>query len=82
MNILQNSTKTKRGGKYERFGMGIGFAIGAVMVKSNKDFSKAVDKTKKMVEEKVESGKDFVEEKIIKPKKQATKKQTSPKQAN
>ncbi len=58
-------------------GMGIGFAIGAVMIKSNKDFSKAVDKTKKMVEDKVELGKDFVEENIIKPKKQVTKKQTN-----
>ena len=59
-------------------GMGIGFAIGAAMVKSNKDFSKAVDKTKKMVEEKVEQGKDFVEDNIIKPtKKQAPKKQSN-----
>ena len=64
-------------------GMGIGFAIGAVMVKSNKDFSKAVDKTKKAVEEKVEQGKDFVEENIIKPaKKQTSKKQATKKQAN
>ena len=58
-------------------GMGIGFALGAVMVKSNKDFSKAVDKTKKMVEEKVEMGKDFVEENIVKPKKQPAKKQSN-----
>ena len=64
-------------------GVGIGFAIGAVMVKSNKDFSKAVDKTKKAVEEKVEQGKDFVEENIIKPaKKQTSKKQATKKQAN
>ena len=56
-------------------GMGIGFMVGAVMVKSNKDLSKAVEKGKDMVEEKIEQGKDFVEEKIIKPaKKPATTK--------
>ena len=53
-------------------GMGIGFMVGAVMVKSNKDLSKAVEKGKKMVEEKVEEGKDFVEENIIKPKKKTS----------
>jgi uncharacterized membrane protein YgaE (UPF0421/DUF939 family) len=61
-------------------GVGVGFALGAVMIKSNKDFSKAVDKTKKMVEEKVEMGKDFVEENIKKPKKQP--KQPTKKQSN
>ena len=56
-------------------GMGIGFMVGAVMVKSNKDLSKAVEKGKDMVEEKIEQGKDFVEQKIIKPaKKPATAK--------
>ena len=50
-------------------GMGIGFMVGAIMVKSNKDLSKAVEKGKKVVEEKVEQGKDFIEENIAKPKK-------------
>ena len=61
-------------------GVGVGFALGAIMVKSNKDFSKAVDKTKKMVEEKVEMGKEFVEDNIVKPKKQP--KQTTQKKSN
>ena len=52
-------------------GMGIGFVFGAVMVKSNKDLSKAVEKGKDMVEEKIEKGKDFVEENIIKTQKKA-----------
>ena len=59
-------------------GMGIGFMVGAIMVKSNKHLSKAVEKGKQMVEQKVEDGKDFVEEKIVKPTKKkaqtATKK--------
>ena len=54
-------------------GAGIGFAIGALMVKSNKDLSKAVEKGKKVVEEKVEQGKDFVQENIVKPGKKAVK---------
>ena len=41
-------------------GMGIGFVVGAVMVKSNKQLSKAVEKGKQMVEQKVEDGKDEV----------------------
>ena len=53
-------------------GMGLGFMVGAIMVKSNKDLSKTVDKTKQMVEEKIEMGKDFVEENIIKPTKKST----------
>ena len=48
-------------------GMGIGFVVGAIMVKSNKDLSKAVEKGKQVVEEKVEQGKEFIEEKIAKP---------------
>ena len=59
-------------------GMGIGFVVGAVMVKSNKGLSKAVEKSKQIVEDKVEEGKDFIEEKIIQPKKKVastTKKQ-------
>lgn len=54
-------------------GMGIGFVVGAVMAKSNKDVSSAVEKGKKVVEERVEDGVKFVEEKIIKPKKTASK---------
>ena len=53
-------------------GMGIGFMVGAIMVKSNKDLSKAVEKGKDMVEEKIEQGKDFIEENVIKPKKKPT----------
>ncbi|MBQ7797763.1 MAG: hypothetical protein IJ371_01415 [Clostridia bacterium] len=53
-------------------GMGIGFMVGAIMVKSNKDLSKAVEKGKKVVEEKVEESKDFIEENITKPKKQTS----------
>ena len=56
-------------------GMGIGFMVGAVMVKSNKDISKAVEKGKDMVEEKIEQGKEFIEENIAKSnKKPATTK--------
>ena len=50
-------------------GMGIGFMVGAFMVKSNKDLSKAVEKGKQVVEEKVEQGKEFIEENIAQPKK-------------
>ena len=50
-------------------GMGIGFVVGAVMVKSNKQLSKAVEKGKQMVEQKVEDGKEIIEEKIVKPAK-------------
>jgi uncharacterized membrane protein YgaE (UPF0421/DUF939 family) len=62
------------GGNMKDFliGMGIGFMIGAVMVKSNKDLSKAVEKGKQMVEEKVEQGKDFIEQKIDKPNKKSS----------
>ena len=71
MNILQNFTKTTMGGNMKEFliGMGIGFMVGAVMVKSNKDLSKAVEKGKQMVEEKIEEGKEFIEENVAKPKK-------------
>ena len=55
-------------------GMGIGFMIGAVMVKSNKDLSKAVEKGKQAVEQKVEQGKEFIEDNITKPKKQSSTK--------
>lgn len=53
-------------------GAGIGFVLGAVMAKSNRDLANAVEKGKKMVEEKVEQGKEFVEEKIVKPTKKAS----------
>lgn len=55
-------------------GMGIGFVVGAVMVKSNKGLSNAVEKGKDIVEEKVEQSKDFIEENIIQPKKKSTPK--------
>ena len=55
-------------------GLGIGFAIGAVMVKSNKDLSKTVEKGKQMVEDKVEIVKDMISEKTQKPKKSPSKK--------
>ena len=55
-------------------GLGIGFAIGAVMVKSNKDLSKTVEKGKQMVEDKVEMVKDMISEKTQKPKKSPSKK--------
>lgn len=53
-------------------GVGIGFVVGACLVKSNKDLSKTVEKGKKAVEEKVEMGKNFIEENITKPKKQSS----------
>lgn len=53
-------------------GMGLGFMVGAIMVKSNKDLSKAVDKSKKAVEEKIEMSKDFIEENMPKTKKSPT----------
>ena len=51
-------------------GMGIGFMVGAVMVKSNKDLSKTVEKSKQMVEDKVEMVKDVISD--SKPKKQTS----------
>ena len=62
------------GGNMKDFliGMGIGFMVGAIMVKSNKDLSKAVEKGKQMVEDKVEQGKEFIEENISKPKSKST----------
>ncbi len=53
-------------------GMGIGFVVGAIMVKSNKDLSNAVEKGKKAVNQKIEEGKDFIEEKIIQPSKKSS----------
>lgn len=53
-------------------GIGIGFMVGAVMVKSNKELSKAVDKGKQMAEETIEKGKDFVEDNIVKQTKKTT----------
>ena len=55
-------------------GMGIGFVVGAVMVKSNKDLSKTIDKSKQMVDDKVEIVKDVIaENKPKKPTSQAKK---------
>ena len=39
-------------------GAGLGFVMGAILAKSNKDLSNAVEKGKKMVEQKVEQGKE------------------------
>lgn len=52
-------------------GMGIGFTVGAFMVKCNKPLSQAVDKGKKMIEDTIEQGKDMVEDKIESAKKKA-----------
>lgn len=43
-------------------GLGIGFAIGAVMCKTCKPVAEAVQKGKKIVEAKIEEGKEVVEE--------------------
>ena len=53
-------------------GAGIGFVMGAILTKSNKELSSAVEKGKKVVDEKVEQGKEFVEENIIKPAQKAS----------
>ena len=50
-------------------GLGIGFAIGAIMAKSNKDVAKMAEKSKQMVEDTVSKGKEMIEEKIVKPAK-------------
>lgn len=50
-------------------GIGIGVVVGALVVKSNKELSSAVDKGKKMVDEKIDEGIQFVEQNILKPKK-------------
>lgn len=56
-------------------GMGIGCVIGALMVKSNKDLSKTIDKSKQMVEDKVEMVKDVIAENKPKKTTSQTKKQ-------
>lgn len=43
-------------------GVGIGFAIGAVLCKTCKPVAEAVEKGKKLVETKIEEGKDAIEE--------------------
>lgn len=52
-------------------GMGIGFVVGAMMVKSNKQLSQAVDKGKKVVEEAIDQGLQMVDEKVDSAKKKA-----------
>ena len=58
-------------------GMGIGFAVGAIMCKTNKPVADAVQKGKKLVEEKVEEGKDLIQEKLQENKSNSTKKSKS-----
>ncbi len=71
--IISNITKTNTGGIMKDFliGLGLGFAVGAVMVKSNKDVAKMAEKTKLMVEDTVSKGKEMIEDKITKPAKSA-----------
>lgn len=54
-------------------GMGIGFAVGAVMCKTCKPLSDVVQKGKKLVQEKIEEGKEAIVEKA-QEEKQANKK--------
>lgn len=56
-------------------GVGIGFAVGAIMCKTCKPVAEAVQKGKKLVEKKVEEGKELIQEKMNnqKPKSQSTK---------
>lgn len=54
-------------------GVGIGFAIGAVMCKTCKPVADAVQKGKKLVEEKMEDGKELLQEKLS-PKQPKTSK--------
>lgn len=42
-------------------GMGIGFAIGAIMCKTSKPVADAVNKGKKFVEEKIDESKEMVQ---------------------
>lgn len=52
-------------------GLGIGFAVGGIMVKNNKDVAKMAEKSKQVVEDTISKGKELIEEKIIKPTKSA-----------
>lgn len=54
-------------------GLGIGFAVGAVMCKTCKPVAEAVQKGKKMVEEKINEGKDMVKKNIQDASKQLSK---------
>ena len=56
-------------------GVGIGFAVGAIMCKTCKPVAEAVQKGKKLIEEKVEEGNELVQDKMnnSKPKTQSTK---------
>ena len=56
-------------------GLGIGFTVGAITVKNNKDIAQIAEKGKQAVETTVSKGKELVEDNIIKPVKNATKSQ-------
>ena len=45
-------------------GVGIGFAVGAIMCKTCRPVAEAVQKGKKLVEEKMEEGKELIQEKM------------------
>lgn len=45
-------------------GVGIGFAVGAIMCKTCKPVAEAVQKGKKLVEEKVEESKEIIQDKM------------------
>lgn len=54
-------------------GLGIGFAVGAIMCKTCKPVSDMVQKAKTVVQEKLEEGKDLVQEKTQEAKQTAKK---------
>lgn len=51
-------------------GVGIGFAVGAIVCKTCKPVADAVQKGKKLVEEKMEEGKEILQEKLPSKKSQ------------
>lgn len=55
-------------------GLGIGFAVGAIMTKSNKDVAKMAEKSKQVLEDTISKSKEAIEDKIIKPAKTAKSK--------
>ena len=56
-------------------GLGLGFAVGAIMVKNNKEVAKIAEKSKQIVENSVSKGKELVEDNIINPVKKTVKQQ-------